>query len=160
MIDVQLLHEYFIYSEGKLYPRTNRHGWREGTPLGSLYRDGYLYVWLLRKRMLVHRVVWALHHGRWPADMIDHIDTDRTNNRIENLREATTSENGCNSRLSSASTTGVKGLTYIPSRNQWYGSIRYRKERYTKRSKDRAVVEAWLITTREQLAGQFANHGY
>lgn len=58
-------------------------------------RDGYLYLQIGRKRYRSHRLAWFLTHGYWPK-LIDHIDRDRANNRIANLRDATPSENSRN----------------------------------------------------------------
>ena len=52
-----------------------------------------LYSFGKRYRLLMHRVIWAWHNGCFPTMEIDHIDLDPTNNRIENLREVTQSEN-------------------------------------------------------------------
>lgn len=58
-----------------------------------------------------HRVVFALHHGRWPVGQVDHIDMNRSNNRPENLREATVSEQAFNKRAHRDSASGLKGVT-------------------------------------------------
>jgi len=64
-----------------------------GDKAGSVSDEGYLRVRLNGKRYRAHRVVWALHHGAWPAGEIDHIDGCRINNRIENLRDVSNSVN-------------------------------------------------------------------
>ena len=60
---------------------------------------GYIYIGLgQRRRFAAHRLAWALVHGEWPKSEIDHINGERTDNRIENLRVVTTSENRQNQR--------------------------------------------------------------
>jgi len=59
---------------------------------------------------MAHRLAWALHNGEWPSKQIDHIDGDRANNRISNLREATQSQQIMNSKLRSDNTSGIKGV--------------------------------------------------
>lgn len=58
-----------------------------------------------------HRLAWLYTHGRWPADEIDHINLDRLDNRLINLREATREQNGRNLKKSKANKTGLKGVS-------------------------------------------------
>lgn len=76
--------------------RNVRH--RESTkPFRSAYRTVDVCVEGVRVVEYVHRIVWMIHHGVIPSDkVIDHIDRDKLNNTIENLRLATPSENGLN----------------------------------------------------------------
>lgn len=62
------------------------------------------------KELLAHRVVWAIHYGEWPEDQIDHVDNDRLNNRIGNLREATSFENMRNRGAQNNNSSGHKGV--------------------------------------------------
>jgi hypothetical protein len=70
-----------------------------GKAAGNIDRSGYAVVRVLYKGLLVHRAVWAMHHGRWPEGMIDHINGIKTDNRIANLREATPTTNSRNARM-------------------------------------------------------------
>jgi hypothetical protein len=84
-----------------------------GDMAGRLNSGGYLQVGLYRKYYVVHRVVWEMHYGEIPTDyVIDHIDGDKTNNRLSNLRICTHTENLFNSKLSKDNSTGFKGVTY------------------------------------------------
>ena len=87
--------------------------------------------------------------------ILDHIDGDRSNNNIDNLRLCTHAENNWNKTVSSHSATGVKGLTYHTKEGRWYGSISVNGERLYKKSKDKAIVEEWLVRMRKQLHGEF-----
>jgi hypothetical protein len=69
-----------------------------GTPIGYPDADGYLHARVFGKQYLVHRVAWLLTHGEWPPGEIDHIDGDRANNRLSNLRVASRGENCTNRR--------------------------------------------------------------
>ena len=64
-----------------------------GAPAGTTYSNGYHYIWLEGVRYFAHRLAWFYVHGRWPPNDIDHIDFNRANNAISNLREATESQN-------------------------------------------------------------------
>ena len=55
---------------------------------GSYDKDGYLIIKVKGKQFKAHRIVWLLHHGKFPDAEIDHINRNRADNRIENLREA------------------------------------------------------------------------
>jgi hypothetical protein len=79
-------------SSAKKYPRVN------------ISYQGHAYP------ILVHRLVWFLAYGEWPA-MLDHIDRDTTNNALSNLREATPQQNQANRR--SQNRNGLKGICAI-----------------------------------------------
>lgn len=79
------------------------------------HNKGYRYVSLFRngksKNYLTHRLVWFFHNGKIPEGMeIDHIDLDRSNNKIENLRLVTHAQNMKNTPLLKTNTTGIKGV--------------------------------------------------
>lgn len=81
-----------------------------GTKAGSPNSYGYLTVGLDGVRNLaVHRVIWFMVTGEWPP-RIDHRDLDRVNNRWENLRLATRSQNAANTAKPATNTSGIKGV--------------------------------------------------
>ena len=92
------LHELFDYENGQLIRRVRAGNRMPGTVVGSITQGGYLKVELEGSCYRVHRLIWKWHHGTDPNDLIDHINRDRTDNRIENLREATSSENNQNNQ--------------------------------------------------------------
>jgi hypothetical protein len=75
-----------------------------------------------RKRAQLHRVVFAVVHGRWPEGQIDHIDGDPTNNRIENLREVSGLENQRNMKRYTSNTSGYTGVRRTAS-GKWQALI-------------------------------------
>ena len=75
-----------------------------------------------RKRAQLHRVVFAVVHGRWPEGQIDHIDGDPTNNRVENLREVSGLENQRNMKRYTNNTSGYTGV-YRTAYGKWHARI-------------------------------------
>ncbi len=102
MITQQLARELFSYEDGRLF--------RKGKEVGWLNNTGYLRVQVNNKAYLVHQIVFLIHRGYIPT-MIDHLDGNKLNNKIENLRECTPSQNQCNAKLRKDSITGVKNVS-------------------------------------------------
>lgn len=90
---------------------------------GSQSRSGYLDVHLGRK-IRVHRIIWAMHSGAWPIAFLDHINGDKTDNRVANLREATRSQNGANVGVARRNKVGLKGVS--PHHNRFRAQIKTR----------------------------------
>lgn len=109
-----LLKKFLKYDDGKLVwiqrPRFSRI--EVGSEAGKLRPDGYKRVGVLGKNHYVHRLVFEMFHGYCP-DYVDHIDGDRSNNRIENLRAATKVENGGNRKKESNTSSKYKGVSWI-----------------------------------------------
>lgn len=70
-----------------------------------------------------HRVAWVLHYGEWPLGVIDHINQNPLDNRIENLRDTSHRENMLNCQRSANNTSGVTGVTYDKARKKWVAQI-------------------------------------
>lgn len=71
--------------------------------------------------LLRYRVIWALERGEWPAGEVDHINCDPSDDRLENLRLATSSQNKANRRKTKANKAGVKGV--LPYRDKFTAQI-------------------------------------
>jgi hypothetical protein len=87
--------------------------------------NGYLKGSVLNRQMLAHRVIWALVHGEWPKDQIDHIDGDRSNNRIENLRDVPEFINRRNTARKQFTTAPYNGVTKDKRTGKWVARIHY-----------------------------------
>ncbi len=85
----------------------------------SVLFEGYKVGAIFDRNLRAHRVIWAMVHGAWPADQIDHINHDRSDNRIENLRCVTRSENMKNFSKSKANTSGVTGVYWNKGNENW-----------------------------------------
>ena len=86
---------------------------------------GYSRVYVAANRVYLHRLVWLLHHGVWPAGQIDHIDGDRRNNAISNLRDVSHAVNAQNEHRARRSnrSTGVLGVHFDASRKRYAATI-------------------------------------
>jgi len=94
-----------------------------GAEAGHLAKRGYRQVSIRGRNYQAHRVAWALHHGAWPAAQIDHRNGVRDDNRIENLRVVTNTENARNQKLGVNNTSGRVGISWIESARKWRASI-------------------------------------
>lgn len=86
-------------------------------------KDGYLQGKIARVSYLSHRVAWAIDRGAWPDSDIDHINGDRSDNRIVNLREATDTENGRNRGKNKNNRSGYKGVSKFKNEKRWGARI-------------------------------------
>lgn len=89
---------------------------------GSLRTDGYRHLSIERKRHFFHRIVFFYHHGYLPK-YIDHINRNKSDNRIENLRAATCSLNGFNRKADTKNKSGVTGVIWRHEPRRWISFI-------------------------------------
>ncbi len=66
-----------------------------------------------------HRVAWVVYYGKWPKGQIDHINGDRADNRIGNLRDVNSSKNSRNSKMKSNNTSGHNGIYWYERYGKW-----------------------------------------
>lgn len=78
---------------------------------GTVDKKGYIRITVLGKEVMAHRLAWLYVHGTWPENQIDHIDENKSNNAITNLRVVTNGENCCRRGPQKNNTSGVKGVT-------------------------------------------------
>lgn len=87
-------------------------------------RNGYPSGVLLRQTFYAHRVIWAIFYGEWPEQQIDHINHNRADNRIVNLRLASHTQNMRNQPMKKNNTSGVTGVSWDVSSKKWQATIR------------------------------------
>lgn len=120
------LRQLFDYNteDGLLVWRVRRRGIRTGRPAGNVNKVSKRRVIGIDGQLFYHyRLVYVWHHGDPGPYEIDHIDRDQTNDRIENLRLATTSQNGANRGLLSNNRSGHKGVSWDNQRQKWFAKI-------------------------------------
>jgi len=92
-----------------------------GSTAGHRAKDGYIHIRVCSRLFLAHRVAWALCYGEWPRGMIDHINGERDNNRINNLRVVSPRENSHNMRIHREG--AIVGAFYDKTRKLWRSAI-------------------------------------
>jgi hypothetical protein len=94
-----------------------------GDQAGSWSGPGYLGTMIDGRNYLNHRLAWFYVTGRWPDAEIDHVNGDKTDNRLSNLREATPSENKRNRVTQVNNTSGFKGVYWNKAAGKWRAQI-------------------------------------
>lgn len=97
---------------GKFYWAEKRKGIRVGDEVGAIDVNGYRKTTLEGNWYYVHQLVWFIEHdGIWPQGMLDHINGNRSDNRIVNLRDVSNSRNSHNSdKVGNKNSTGYRGV--------------------------------------------------
>ena len=122
-LTLDLLNELFYYSNGNLYrKKTTQKNVQIHKKVGTVNTAGYVVVNLHNKVYLVHRLIFWMQHKYLPK-YIDHIDGNRSNNKLHNLRSATNQQNICNAKLRKNSTSGIKNVRWEERLKKW--SVRF-----------------------------------
>ena len=117
---------------------------------------GYLKVGHFK----VHKVVWEMFNGKSPEGMqIDHINGNKLDNRIENLRIATYAENQWNAKTRVDNKSGVKGVCWHKATRRWLAQIKHNKVLHYLGVYDTIEEAAKVVQDKRiQLHGEFARH--
>ena len=155
-LDAATARALFTYNPdtGVVSRRSSRGGMFAGTPVGTDNGHGYLSVLVNRRRYLVHRLAWLISYGEFPAEQIDHINCVRDDNRLCNLRAATSTENHVNAPRTKRNKNGYKGISFIARDGKWMART----------SKNRQFIYLGTYDTQEEahaayVAGAARTHG-
>lgn len=123
--------------------------------------DGHLFTVCKKRTIYIHRAVWILTHGPIPdGHEIDHVNGRPDDNRIDNLRPCTRSQNCQNMKVRKDCTSGVKGVFYDKVNDMWRGCVSFNKKRhYVGRFKTLEDAQSAVVNARALLHGEFCNHG-
>lgn len=91
---------------------------------GSLHYSGYRIICLMNKQYMAHRLIWAVYYNKWPDGFLDHVDGNKSNNCINNLRLATRFQNGYNIGPKKISQSGYKNVQWDKDTNKWRVRVR------------------------------------
>lgn len=104
--------------------------------------QGYRYIGMLKRPILAHRVIWLYVYGKLPKREIDHINCEKDDNRLCNLRKVTRSQNQWNAPLTIRNTSGYKGVCWATREGLFRANIRLGNKQvslgYFKESEDAA----------------------
>ena len=122
---IEYIQENFRYENGNLFRIKNCGNRKSGEIAGWVTlcnNRPYRKMGINKKTVYVHHAIFLLHHGYLPG-YIDHEDGNSLNNKIENLRPATQSQNMGNSRMKSNNTSGYKGVTFRKDTGKWKAAV-------------------------------------
>jgi hypothetical protein len=130
-----------------------------GSITGCSDKLGYLRTNIRGTPHLTHRLIWALHYGEW-VDYIDHENRVPGDNRIKNLRAATSSQNQHNLAASSHNKSGFKGVSWHKATRKWRATIFVNwKQTYLGLFATAEEAYAAYCKAAAELHGDFANVG-
>lgn len=142
-------------------PETGEFRWRvsnspraqAGALAGSAASTGYRDIRVDKQLYRSHRLAWLYVHNTWPANEIDHINGDKADNRLTNLREATSSQNKVNQvRLRADNSSGLRGVSWSAANQKWLAKIRHQGQQKNLgyfQTKEQAA-EAYALAARDR----------
>ena len=157
--NMETLNLLFEFKDGVLYNKPDRpYPAKAGQPVGYEI-VGYQFVEVKRQKYAVHRIAFYMQHG-WVPDEIDHINGNGMDNRIQNLRPATTAQNAQNRSLLITNTTGYKGVRTHKRSNRFQAQMKINgKQRHLGTFDTKELAAEFLDLARDMVHGVYANHG-
>lgn len=164
MINIEYLRQRLDYD-----PSTGHLAWKHCDAMPSWWnaryagksaftapdKDGYGKGQIAGRRYFAHRIAFAIFHGHWPTETIDHINGKKLDNRIINLREASRSQNQSNRPKQKNNTSGFKGVTR--HRDGWMAKIKLNgKTHYVGTFKTPEEASAAYAAAAKTIHGDFA----
>lgn len=118
-------HKFLRYDNGNLFWKVSRGKAKAGGDAGRLKSSGYIEIKLFGRSYQAHRVIWEMHHGEIPSNLVvDHINHDRSDNRIENLRVVEQRTNTKNQSMRITNRSGVNGVRWYEARRKFRAEIK------------------------------------
>jgi hypothetical protein len=121
--------DLFEYRNGDLYWKISKGQAKIGSKVGCFDKEGYRVTIINYKNYKVHRLIFMMHYGFFPQQ-VDHINGNKSDNHIENLREATHSFNECNKAIQKNNTSGAKGVSWKKDIKKWVVRVGINKKQY------------------------------
>jgi hypothetical protein len=156
---LERLEELFEYRNGNLYNKTNRNSKSKIGQIAGSYSGKYGLITIDNVAFTIHRIIFFMHH-KYVPDYIDHINGNKHDNRIENLRKATKFQNQHNRGFNINNTSGVKNVYWHKKSQKWIANMRYNGKSLTFGSYDSLEKAKEVVREfRENNHKEFANHG-
>lgn len=123
---MQRLRELFSYNPftGEVCRKVDVPKSHSGDVVGTVNSRGSLICRVDYRILYVHRIAWALHYGCEPPEIIDHINGIPSDNRICNMRAATTQQNNWNRGVHRRNKSGIKGAHWSSLEKRWRSSVK------------------------------------
>lgn len=102
----------------------------QGVKAGRISNKGYVQISIDDKRYSAHRLAWLVYYGEFPNGWLDHINRNKSDNRISNLRIATNQQNQFNQGLPSNNTSGFKGVVWNKNQGKWNAAMTLNGKRH------------------------------
>ena len=119
MLTQEIVNDLLRYEDGNLFWKKDvANNVKKGFKAGCFDNFGYVLIKINKKLYKAHHIVWIFHYGYKPK-LLDHIDGNRSNNKICNLREATNAQNQFNRKINANSKSGVRGVTWCKKSKKW-----------------------------------------
>lgn len=148
----------FDYKDGNLYWKNNVSAVKAGSKAGSINANRYISIVCNKQRYQAHRLIYLLHYGYIP-ECVDHIDGNRSNNKIENLRPATKSQNSCNQKINIKNTSGYKNVYWHKVYKKWRVCLVVKNKKiHFGTFVDLELADLTAQMAREKYHGNFARH--
>lgn len=158
ILSKEYLNSLFYYKDGHLYWKMTKGRILKDTIAGTKSHH-YYQICIDYKIYRTHRLVWIYHNGN-TDQIIDHINNDSFDNRIENLRVCTLSQNLCNSKIFKNNTSGIKGVNWCIQKNKWRARlILEKKEIHIGFFNNLEDAKNKITEQRKLLHKEFYNHG-
>jgi hypothetical protein len=150
----------FDYIDGKLFWKNPTHQKvKVNTKAGYINAEGYLQISINNKKFKEHQIVYLMNHGYIPKE-IDHINGNKLDNRIENLREVSRLQNMYNKPAYKTNTSGSKNVSWKAKISKWQVDISFNgKRKYIGVFEDFELAELVAAEARNKYHGKYANHG-
>lgn len=139
--------------------RRTRGRWKAGEVVGTVNHNGYLIIPIGPQRCFAHKIAIFLATGQMPAS-VDHINGDKQDNRLANLRPCNHAQNGANMKVKVTNSSGVKGVSFDKVNRRWKASLTVNRKQITVGRFDTLEeARAAIFAARNQHHGEFARHG-
>jgi HNH endonuclease/AP2 domain len=151
---------YYNRETGVFMRKTTSSNAKAGDVAGTRNSNGYLQIWINGKSYKAARLAWLYVYGHFPSGNLDHRDRNRTNDRIDNLRIASPSQNQFNRVANKNNPTGLKGVSWISTRNVFYAQIWVGgKKKHLGEFNTKEEAHAAYCQAANFYHGEFANYG-